>query len=51
VSPTGQIEYGSLAFVRVLNDVVEYALVGTPGNLEADPAESLLLLRAVASRL
>lgn len=46
-----QTEYGSFAMVRVQNIVAEFGLVSTPGNDEADPAQSLALLRLVAQKL
>jgi hypothetical protein len=45
------LEYGSSAIVRVHNVVANYALISTPGNMEADPAQSLSLLALVASKL
>ena len=45
------LEYGSNAIVRVRNVVANYALISTPGNTEADPAQSLSLLALVASKL
>jgi hypothetical protein len=44
-------EYGSLAIVREHNIVVDYSLVSTPGNNEADPENSLRLLKQVAAKL
>lgn len=48
---TGEVEYGSIAAVRVHNIVLYYGLYGTPGNTEASPAASLALLRDLASAL
>jgi hypothetical protein len=45
------VEYGSSAIVRVHNVVANYALISTPGNTEADPAQSLALLAKVAAKL
>jgi hypothetical protein len=44
-------EFGSYAIVREHNIVVDYALFSTPGNDEADPGNSLTLLRRVAATL
>jgi hypothetical protein len=35
----------------VHNVVANYALISTPGNTEADPAQSLALLAKVAAKL
>ena len=47
----GQLEYASFAIVRVENLVAEFGLIGTPGNEEADPKQSLALLVRVARKL
>ncbi len=51
ISAKGQPEDGSSAIVRVHNVVANYALFGTPGNIEASPEASLGLLVIVAGRL
>jgi len=42
---------GSSAIVRVHNVVANYAMFGTPGNIEADTENSIALLLQVAGRL
>jgi len=51
IGPKGVTEYGSGAVVRVHNVVANYAMYGTPGNVEADSAGSIALLLQVAGRL
>ena len=51
ISPKGMAEDGSSAIVRVHNVVANYAIFGTPGNVEADYAGSIALLLQVAGRL
>ena len=47
----GEAEYGSIVMVRVQNIVAQISLVSTPGDSEADPANSLKLLERVARTL
>jgi len=47
----GEAEYGSIVMVRVQNVVAQISLVSTPGDSEADPANSLKLLERVARTL
>ncbi|HEY4896103.1 MAG TPA: hypothetical protein VII01_08430 [Solirubrobacteraceae bacterium] len=47
----GELEYGSIMMVRVQNIVAQISLVSTPGDSEADPAQSLKLLTRVARTL
>jgi hypothetical protein len=51
VNEKGEIEYASIAEVRVDNIVAEFALYGSPGNLEASPAATEHLLAYVAGKL
>jgi hypothetical protein len=44
-------EFSSYAIIREHNVVADYALISTPGNEEADPKNSLALLKQVAGRL
>ena len=47
----GEPEYGSIIMVRVQNIVAQISLASTPGDSEADPAQSLKLLTRVARTL
>jgi hypothetical protein len=47
----GEAEYGSIMMVRVQNIVAQISLVSTPGDSEADPAQSLKLLTRVTRTL
>jgi hypothetical protein len=47
----GEVTYVSSGIVRVQNLVAQFALISSGGSTEADPSESLRLLKVVASRL
>ena len=47
----GEADYGSIVMVRVQNIVAQISLVSTPGDSEADSANSLKLLERVARTL
>jgi hypothetical protein len=49
-TPMG-VEYSAIAAVRVHNLIAYFAIIGTPGNTEADHSSALHLLTKVASKL